>query len=88
MVQVEAIAAGLPVVSTRLGTGVELVNHDDVTGRIVPPDDAEALSEALRAITSDEPLRDRLGRAALARSDDFGPGPLGDRYAAMYREAI
>ncbi len=37
LVQVEAMAAGLPVVCTELGTGTSYVNHDGETGRVVPP---------------------------------------------------
>jgi len=47
LVQLEAMAAGLPVISTGLPTGVAEVNVDGVTGRVVPPGDVEALTAAL-----------------------------------------
>ncbi|MBU6423912.1 MAG: glycosyltransferase, partial [Chloroflexi bacterium] len=65
--QVEAMAAGLPVVSTRLGTGVERVNVDGATGRLVPPRDPAALAGAIDEILSDETLRARLAAGALER---------------------
>jgi rhamnosyl/mannosyltransferase len=47
LVQLEAMAAGLPVVSTSLPTGVSEVNRDRVTGRVVPPGNRQALVGAL-----------------------------------------
>jgi len=68
VVQIEAMAAGLPVVSTRLPTGVPWVNQDGVTGVVVPPDDADALGTALERLAGDAPLRRRLGDAGRQRA--------------------
>lgn len=87
VVQVEAMAAGLPVVSTRLGTGVERVNLDGVTGRLVPPGDAAALAGVLDAILGDGVLRARLAAGALERSNDLSVERLLGRYLALYAEA-
>jgi rhamnosyl/mannosyltransferase len=87
MVQVEAMAAGLPVVSTRLGTGVERVNADGVTGRVVAPGDADALAAALGAIAEDAGLRSRYGAAARERAREFDAAHLRARYLALYAEA-
>lgn len=59
----EALAAGLPVVTTTVGALPEAVTHGE-TGWIVPPDDASALGEALTALTEDMGLRARLARQA------------------------
>lgn len=67
VVQLEAMAAGLPVISTRLPTGVAAVNADGVTGRVVPPADAGALAGALVEIL-DNPERSRAwGEAGRRR---------------------
>ncbi len=58
VVQLEAMAAGLPVIATRLETGVDRVGRDGETGLTVPPGDAEALAGALRAVMAD-PARAR-----------------------------
>ncbi len=69
VVQLEAMAAGRAVVSTNLPTGVPWVNQDGVSGLVVPPGDADALSTALNRLIDDEALRQRLSRNAASRAD-------------------
>lgn len=68
MAMCEAMANGLPAVSTSVGTGTDWVNLDRVTGLVVPPDDAAALAGAFRALADDPDLRARLGRGAQQRA--------------------
>jgi glycosyltransferase involved in cell wall biosynthesis len=63
---VEALAAGLPLVSTDHGGVREIV--DPSCGILVPPGDADALSDALRALIEDPSTRRRLSRAAPDRA--------------------
>ena len=69
LVQVEAMAAGVPVVSTNLPTGVPWVNQADQTGLIVPPGNAAALAEALRRLLDDRSLRRELGENGRRRAE-------------------
>jgi glycosyltransferase involved in cell wall biosynthesis len=69
VVQVEAMAAGVPVVSTNLPTGVPWVNQDGVSGLVVPPDDSASLAQALGRLAADVEFRARLGRNAYERAD-------------------
>lgn len=62
---VEAMATGLPVVSTPV-TGIPEVVHNDRTGLLVPPDDPAALAGALEKILNDDLLRTRFSNAAVA----------------------
>jgi colanic acid/amylovoran biosynthesis glycosyltransferase len=62
----EAMAVGLPVVSTKMGGIAELV-EEGVSGMMVPQRDPAALAEALGRIAGDPELAARLRRAALAR---------------------
>ena len=67
MVQLEAMAAGKPVVCTELGTGTSFVNVDGETGFVVPACDAHALAAAIVRLMDDSELRARMGAAARAR---------------------
>lgn len=87
LVQLEAHAAGTPVVSTRLTTGVPFVNVDGLTGLTVPPGDVAALAEALRTLVADESLRARLGTQARDRAfADFTVGRMVDQTLEVYAE--
>jgi rhamnosyl/mannosyltransferase len=89
LVQIEAHAAGTPVVSTNLTTGVPYANLDGVTGLTVPVGDVEAFSAALRRLLGDDELRERLGAQAKARAlSDFTIPRMVDNTVAVYNEAI
>ncbi len=62
IVYLEASASGLPVVAARSGGAAEAV-IDAETGLLVPPDDPQALAQALKRLLNDPALRQRLGRA-------------------------
>ena len=62
VVLMEAMAAGLPVVASRLSGIPELV-EDGVSGHLVPPADPAALAAALERLAAEPELRARLGRA-------------------------
>jgi glycosyltransferase involved in cell wall biosynthesis len=88
LVQIEAHAAGTPVVSTALPTGVPYANQDGKTGLIVPPGDAPALSAALARLLADDSLRSRLGRQAQVRAlRDFTVPRMVKDTLAVYAEA-
>lgn len=69
VVQIEAMAAGRPVVSTNLPTGVPWVNASGTSGLVVAPGDLVALADALRRLIEDQPLRARLGAGARRRAE-------------------
>jgi glycosyltransferase involved in cell wall biosynthesis len=66
---VEAMAAGLPVVSGRNGSLPELVD-DGVHGLLVEPGDVEAHAEAFLRLAADPELRTRMGRAGWRRAGE------------------
>jgi glycosyltransferase involved in cell wall biosynthesis len=74
MVVAEALARGLPVVAADVGGVPEAMGHgaDGVRpGLLVPPDDAAALGDALRAWLENADLRRRLRRAARERRESL-----------------
>lgn len=66
--QIEAMACGLPVVSTNIASGVPFVNQHELTGFSVRPESPAALSEALNRLYSDYTLRTEMAHAACQRA--------------------
>ena len=66
VVLMEAMAAGLAVVTTQIAGIPELV-QDGVTGRLVPPGNRAALAQALREVLTDPDRAAAMGRAGMPR---------------------
>ncbi len=79
----EAMAAGLPVVTTRVGGHDEAI-EDGIDGALVPAKDVVSLRTALARVLADASLRARWGRAARARAESIGDSrAAGQRLAAL-----
>jgi glycosyltransferase involved in cell wall biosynthesis len=84
----EAMAAGLSIIATRVGGNSEVIHHEH-TGMLVPVDDDEALSSALRRLVDHPALARRLG--ADARSwvlRHVSVRSMADAYESVYAEAL
>jgi glycosyltransferase involved in cell wall biosynthesis len=68
IVQVEAHLMGLPVVASRLPTGVTDITLDEITGLLVPPNDPPALAEALERLIKDPVLARKLANTGRERA--------------------
>lgn len=88
VVVVEAMAAGLPIIATRAGGVLDLV-QDGETALLVPPGDSAALAEAQMRLAGDPALRQRLGAAARRAYTQgaFSPAAVGQATLAVYRAA-
>jgi glycosyltransferase involved in cell wall biosynthesis len=84
---VEAQAAGVPVVATRVDGLLEVL-HDGIDALLVPPGDAMALCEAVRALLRSPELRRRLVEAGRTNAERFTVDAMADRYAALYRRLL
>lgn len=67
IVLLEAMAAGLPLVTTELGTGTSFVNIHRQTGFVVPPGNPTALSEAINTLRNDQALSRRFAQGGRER---------------------
>jgi glycosyltransferase involved in cell wall biosynthesis len=81
----EAMAAGVPVVATRVGGIPELITHGE-TGLLVPPGDPSSLAGAIGILLDDPDLRRRMGaRARETASQRFSHLRVADELAGLLR---
>jgi glycosyltransferase involved in cell wall biosynthesis len=89
VVLLEAMACAKPLVTTALPTGVAAVNRDGVTGLVVPPGDVGSLREAVASLLASAARRSDLGAEARRVLDrEYSARLMGERYVALYREAL
>lgn len=69
-VLLEAMASGVPVVATEVSAIPELIKHRE-TGLLVPPNDPQALANALAELRADIDLRQRLARQARIHVEQY-----------------
>ena len=85
---IEAMAIGLPIVTTGLPPMTDLVPSDEF-GVLVPRTDSGALAGALAKLEADPDLRRRLGAAASERAAGFAtPEESARRYEDWYRQIL
>ncbi len=88
-VQLEAMAAGIPVINTSIDSGSAEVSLHGVTGLTVPPRDAPALAAAIRQLLDNEELRKKFGAAGTTRVwKNFTADVMAERTMEIYREAL
>lgn len=87
IVQIEAQAAGLPIVATELGTGTSYVTQHGRTGFIVPPSEPLALARAMRVLIENPALARHMGQAGRARARaEFTADRMIDQIEGVYRD--
>jgi glycosyltransferase involved in cell wall biosynthesis len=84
MTLVEAMASGVPVVSTNVGGPAETI-VDGTTGYLVPPGRPDLIAERVRSLLADETLRHRMG---LAGRERVKARYTLERYAAGFSETL
>lgn len=80
----EALACGLPVVSTDVGGVSFLVKHGE-TAILVPPEDEQAMARAIVQLYTDEALRRRLCTAGRQYASQFSWDAIKDRWLSLYQ---
>ena len=83
----EAMASGVPVVSTDAG-GVPYILRHEVSGLIVPAGDASAMAAALLRLAGDIRLASRLSAAAFQEVQQYAWPRIRERWAAVYAAVL
>ena len=82
----EAMASGLAVIVTSVGGAADLITHQE-NGWLIPADDGENLTEAVRELFRQQGLRQKMGRAARETITSGYALPLiADRLVGLYRQ--
>lgn len=84
---VEAMAAGVPVIVSRIEGVTDLANVDGETGFYIEVGDVSGLLEIMRKLANDRGLRERMGKAAHQRAvEHFGWQAHIDKWEALYSD--
>lgn len=86
-VLLEAMAEGLPVVSTRVGGSEEAIANGE-NGFIVPVGNVQALSESICKLLEDVEMRRRFGQKSLERVQAFSVDNMVDATIALYKQLV
>jgi glycosyltransferase involved in cell wall biosynthesis len=84
---IEAAANGLAMIVTDTGGNSELIT-DQVNGLVVPVGDQAKLSQAMKELVESPELRNRLGKAALIRADEFKVETMAARISQIYENVV
>lgn len=86
LVAAEAMALGRPVVATDVG-GLSEVLDDKRTGLLVPPEEPDALAQAIRVLIGDSALREEMARAGQRSAKKlYSPSVVAEATLDIYRK--
>ncbi len=88
MALIEAMATGLPIVATQVSGTIQVMVPDE-TGILVPPGEAQKLTEAVLQILSDSERALAMGAAARRRvEEEFSAQKQADEHLALYHRLL
>ena len=86
---VEGLMFGKPLISCEIGTGTSYVNLADKTGLVIPPDNPQALKQAITTLSEDDELVKKMSLNAEKRFQEVFTGQaMGRQYYELYTALI
>jgi glycosyltransferase involved in cell wall biosynthesis len=87
LIVLEAMAAGCPIVATKVDGTEEVLQHE-VSALLVPPEDARALTEAIRRLLEDAELGRRLAGQAQRDAQMYSADRIAEQLIALYDDVL
>ncbi len=87
IVNLEAMACGVPIVASKIG-GIPDVVKDGENGLLVPPKDSETLANAIIYLLENEDVRERMGRNGRKKVEDYSWARIAKETAKVYNKVI
>lgn len=88
IVQLEAMSFSLPVINTKLNSGVPFVSLHNLTGYTVPPCDVSELEKAIITIFSSDEIYKTFSSNAKLRSLKFSNEKMAKSYLSLYNKIL
>jgi len=86
---IKAMACGLPIICTDVGTGTSWINQHNTTGLVTPPRNPVALAASIRQLQGAPILRRQMGMAGRQRVlDEFTINKMIQRVNHVYRQVL
>ncbi len=86
MTLIEAMASGLPIVATAVGGIVDII--EDRECGLLCRDDIDDIAEKICNLISDESLREKCGKEAAKRANNFSSDSMADGYIKIYNKVL
>lgn len=86
-VLVEAMALGVPVIASKSGGHVEII-EDGKTGFLCTPDEAQSFADKVITLQNDAALKERITEAALAESKKYEASEIARRFEEIYEGVL
>jgi UDP-glucose:(heptosyl)LPS alpha-1,3-glucosyltransferase len=88
MVISEAMASGIPVITSRSAGAAELIEHGESGWLTADPWDPDQIAEGLRSLAADPGLRQRMGSAARSNVETYTWDRAAEQTLAVYHEVV